>query len=250
MIAARRLTKVLNGRPVLRGIDLAVSPGQCVVVVGPNGAGKSTLLRLLAGVLRPDGGEVMVAGVPAHQLSGDGRRRVSWLGHQPHLYEDLTGEENLQFWARIFGLPRWRPRIRALLERFGLRWSADEPVRTYSRGMVQRLALARALLHDPELLLWDEPFDGLDPAGVALLAGVLAELKGAGRTLVVVSHRPVEVAAVADRFLLLVGGRLRREWRGGPGLDRQALVAELQLGARRPTGVTAGPGPVGGGGTG
>ena len=227
MIEVRSLTKVLGGRPVLNGVDLAVSRGQCAVLVGPNGAGKSTLLHLVAGLSRPDRGQVLVGGAPAHRLPAAVRRRMGLLAHQPHLYEDLTGEENLRFWARIFGVTGAGRRIRELLGRFGLLLFAHDPVRTYSRGMVQRLALARVLLHDPEVLLLDEPFTGLDRAGVRLLTEVLRELKGAGRTLLLVSHRPDEVAEVADRFVLLAAGRILGERACAPGGDGAAVVEEL-----------------------
>lgn len=215
MIDIRGLVKVLGGRPVLDGVDLAVRRGECAVLVGPNGAGKSTLLRLVAGLARPDRGEVRVEGAPAHRLPASVRRRMGYLAHEPHLYEHLTAEENLHFWARIFGVAAPRRRIRELLGRFGLLLFAHDPVRTYSRGMVQRLALARVLLHDPELLLLDEPFSGLDRAGVQLMGEVLGELKAAGRTLLLVSHRPDEVAAVADRFVMLEAGRIRGQWGEG-----------------------------------
>ena len=239
VIEARGLTKVLGGRPVLDGVDLEVRRGECAVLVGPNGAGKTTLLHLVAGLARPDGGQVRVAGVPAHRLPAALRRRMGLLAHQPYLYEHLTAEENLRFWARIFGVRGARQRIRELLGRFGLLLFAHDPVRAYSRGMVQRLALARVLLHDPDLLLLDEPFSGLDRAGVQLLREVLRELKGAGRTLLLVSHRPDEVAELADRFVVLAAGRIRGERAGAPGGDGAALMEELDRLAR-PGGLPGG----------
>ncbi|MBE3598980.1 MAG: ABC transporter ATP-binding protein [Limnochordaceae bacterium] len=139
------------------------------------------------------------------------RRRVGILGHQPFLYDYLSAEENLRFWGRVYGVADVSRRIESLLRRLGLWVFASDPVRTYSRGMIQRLAIARALLHEPELYLLDEPFSGLDRPGVRLLVEILQELRQTGRTLLVVSHRPDEVAAVCSRFVVLARGRVVAE---------------------------------------
>lgn len=246
MIEVVRAAKALGGRPVLTGVDLAVPAGAAVALFGPNGAGKSTLLRVLAGLIRLDAGEARVMGHVPHLAPAPVRRRLGWLAHRPFLYDSLSGEENLQFWARVYGLGDASRRIRQLLARFGLLLFAGDPVRTYSRGMVQRLALARVLLHDPEVLLLDEPFTGLDPGGVRVVAEVLAELKARGRTLLVVSHRADEVAPLADRFVVLARGRVQAELAGqaSAASDGQALSARIE----KLLAAATSPAPGGGGG--
>ncbi len=175
------------------------------MVVGPNGAGKTTLLRLLAGLARPSAGSVRIDGVT---LSRDGevRRAIGLLSHQSHLYDDLTAAENLSFAARLYGLPDPERGARAALEALGLAARADEPVRRLSRGMVQRVAIARSLLHQPRLLLLDEPFTGLDPASAGRVASLFAGERDAGRTLVLVTHEVHEAWELATHVHVLVQG--------------------------------------------
>jgi heme exporter protein A len=204
------LTRLYGEREALAGVSLSLQPGQTLVVLGPNGAGKTTLLRVLATLLRPHAGRVRVLG---HELPGEGwavRGRVGLLGHEPLLYRELTAGENLRFHARLHGVGM--ERVKELLEAVGMAARADEPVRTLSRGMVQRVATARAVLHDPELLLLDEPRANLDPAGAELvepLIGVGADSARAGgpRTRVVCSHHPEADLAGADLVLGLRAGR-------------------------------------------
>jgi heme exporter protein A len=204
------LTRLYGEREALAGVSLSLQPGQTLVVLGPNGAGKTTLLRVLATLLRPHTGAVRVLG---HRLPDEAsavRGRVGLLGHEPLLYRELTASENLRFYARLHGVGM--ERVRELLEAVGMATRADEPVRTLSRGMVQRVATARALLHDPELLLLDEPRANLDPAGAELvepLIGVGADSARAGgpRTRVVCSHNPEADLDGADLVLGLRNGR-------------------------------------------
>jgi heme exporter protein A len=194
------LGRAYGERVALRDVSLSLAPDRTLVVFGPNGAGKSTLLRVLATLLRPHAGRVRVLG---HELPGEGwrvRGRVGLLSHEPLLYRDLTGRENLRYHARLFGAPEGR--LDELLERVGMAARADEPVRTLSRGMVQRLAICRTVLHAPELLLLDEPLANLDPGAAALVTPLLA----AG-TRVVTSHDPAGALERADLALGLRGGR-------------------------------------------
>ena len=187
-------------RVALQDLTLSLEEGRTLVVFGPNGAGKSTLLRVLATLLRPHAGTARVLG---RELPGDGwavRGRIGFVGHEPLLYRELTGRENLRHTARLFGVDGGRPE--ELLERVGMERRADEPVRTLSRGMAQRLAICRATLHDPELLLLDELLAGLDPAAIELVSPLVH-----GQTRVVTSHDPERGLHDADVALGLRGGR-------------------------------------------
>jgi heme exporter protein A len=191
-------------RAALRDVSLELEPGHTLVVFGPNGAGKTTLLRMLATLLRPHAGEVRVLG---RELPGDGyavRGRLGFLGHEPLLYRELSGRENLRFHARLH---RVGPeRVAAVLEAVGMQARADDPVAELSRGMVQRLAIARAVLHEPELLLLDEPLANLDPAAAAQVEPLIG--RASGRTRVLTSHDPAGGLAGADVALGLKGGRV------------------------------------------
>jgi heme exporter protein A len=190
-------------RTALRDVTLALPAGATLVVLGPNGAGKSTLLRVLAGLLRPHAGAVRILG---HALPDEGwrvRGRIGLLAHEPMLYRDLTPRENLRFHARLHGVAA--SRIDEVLEAVGMADRGDDPVAVLSRGMVQRVAVARVILHDPELLLLDEPFANLDPAANDLLQPLVG--RASGRTRVVTSHDPAGGLADADLALGLRGGR-------------------------------------------
>jgi heme exporter protein A len=200
MIEIEGLGRSYGERPVLRDLSLRVQTGRTLLVLGPNGAGKTTLLRILATLLRPHAGTVRVLG---RQLPREGwavRGRVGLLAHDPLLYRDLSGRENLRHQARLFGAPP--ARVDELLERVGMSARADEPLRTLSRGMVQRLAVCRAVLHEPELLLLDEPLANLDPAAAELVAPLIG-----GVTRVLTSHDPQSALAEADQVLGLRDGR-------------------------------------------
>jgi heme exporter protein A len=190
-------------RTALRDVTLTVPEGATLVVLGPNGAGKSTLLRVLAGLLRPHAGTARILG---RELPDEGwavRGRIGLLAHEPMLYRDLTPRENLRFHARLHDVPL--ERIDEVLDAVGMTARADDPVAVLSRGMVQRVAAARAVLHDPELLLLDEPLANLDPAAAALLEPLVG--RASGRTRVVTSHDPAGGLAGADLALGLRGGR-------------------------------------------
>lgn len=193
MIVARGLERRYGRRRALSGVDLVVQPGEVVLVTGPNGSGKTTLLRILAGLVAPTRGTL--------ELAVD-RSRIGFLGHEPLVYRELTALENLDLFGRLYRVPERRERIGMLLGRFGLWDVRGERVTEYSRGMTQRLALCRALLHDPDLLLLDEPHASLDTAGAALLDEELAGLAG-GRTIVVATHDPERLSALRPMRLAL-----------------------------------------------
>ena len=191
MIRARGLEKRFGDKRVLDGIDFDLPRGGFLLVTGPNGSGKTTLLRICAGLAAPTAGQLEVAVE---------RGAIGFLGHEPLLYRELTALENLDLYGRLYRVPERRERIGMLLERFGLWLARNERVGSYSRGMQQRLALCRALLHAPELLILDEPFSALDDEGAELLDRELAELRPA-RTFVVATHEPERVAALASARL-------------------------------------------------
>jgi heme exporter protein A len=174
--------------------------------MGPNGAGKTTLMRILATLSRPTFGQVVVAGLPLPSHADEVRRRLGVVSHHTLLYTDLTAEENLAFYARVYGLAQEGPRIVEVLDQVGLALRRRDLVRTYSRGMQQRLSIARALLHDPEVVLFDEPYTGLDPEAAAMLDGVLRQVAGQGRTVLLTTHDLARVLDLADRVLVLAGG--------------------------------------------
>jgi heme exporter protein A len=219
LIEARGLRRSFGGLKVLRGLDLSVGSGEAVVVAGPNGAGKTTLLRLLAGLMRPESGEVRVLGRP---LRGDGeeaRRSIGFVSHQSLLYDDLTLAQNLTFTARLYALPKPADAARAALESAGLASRADDSPRRLSRGLIQRASIARALLHRPRVLLLDEPFTALDAAAAARLRGELAGRLAAGLGMVIVTHRLAEVWELATRVAVLADGRWACDEPRGGTLD-------------------------------
>jgi heme exporter protein A len=191
LIRARALEKRYGERRVLRGLDLDVPRDGFLVVTGPNGSGKTTLLRLVAGLAAPTGGELHV---------DSERGRLGFLAHEPHVYRELSPLENLTLFAKLYRIRERGERIGMLLERYGLWDVRHERAGTFSRGMLQRLALCRTLLHEPELLLLDEPFNALDADGAALLERELADLRGR-RTLVVATHDPARLEPLASARL-------------------------------------------------
>jgi heme exporter protein A len=193
-------------RTALEGIGFELAPGETLLVLGPNGAGKTTLLRILATLLRPSGGEVRALGCRLPDEAWKLRGRIGFLGHEPLLYRDLSGRENLRFHARLHGLrgEAAEARIAELLAAAGMERRADERVAELSAGMRQRLAICRCVLHEPELLLLDEPDSNLDAEGRGLARALIGPAKG--RTRVVVSHDPERFEAEADRVLRLEAG--------------------------------------------
>lgn len=200
------LSLAYGERWALRDVDVELAAGETLAVLGPNGAGKSTLLRICATLLRPTRGSVAVLGSELPREAWRLRGRIGYLGHQSLLYRDLTAAENLRFHARLFGLPgEGRERIAELLERVGLAHRSSTRVAEMSAGMVQRLAACRAVLHDPDLLVLDEPLANLDPAGAETVAPLIGHGPGAGegRTRLLVTHDVAAALEVADRVLAL-----------------------------------------------
>ncbi len=212
------LKKSFNLKPVLRGIDLFVDQGKCMVLLGANGTGKTTLLRILAGLARPDAGTVCIAGLDIERDPQQVRRMVGFVTHQPYLYDELTAIENLLFFGRMYAVKQARARATELLQRIGLARRAGERVGALSRGQAQRLALARALLHSPRLLLLDEPDTSLDEEGNQLLETLLREHIEGGGTTLFTTHNLERALRLSDRIGILSGGRVAYQQETG-GLE-------------------------------
>jgi len=215
MIEVRGLVKAFGQKPVLRGVNLHVDPGEFVALLGPNGAGKTTLLRILASLSRPTFGEVRIAGYGLPAQASAVRRRLGVVSHQPLLYGDLTAEENLRFYGRMYGLQNVEKRVDEVLDLIGLRSRRRDLVRQYSRGMQQRLAIGRAILHDPEVLLFDEPHTGLDQEAAAMLDVVLRQVAARGRAVLMTSHDLLHAADLASRIDVLSKGTIKASWQSG-----------------------------------
>ena len=222
-IALRDLSKYFDRFVALSRLELSIEPGEFVVVLGRNGAGKTTLLRTLALLLAPSRGELLYDGCPARALDSSFRSRLGFVGHETFLYDELTAEENLLFTARLFALREPVRRVAEVLEEMELTDRARSLVRSLSRGLKQRLSLARAWLHEPPLLLLDEPVTGLDVPTRTRLHEWLATCHRSGRTVVLSSHDLSESLGAATRILLLEKGRLAFD-----GPNNPARPAEMR----------------------
>ncbi len=223
VIAVRGLVKRFGIKTVLKGMDFQAEEGEFVALLGPNGAGKTTFLRILASLSRPSAGDVRVKGHRLPQQATAVRRRLGFVSHQPLLYGDLSGEENLRFYARLYSLPNANERIAAVLKMVGMYRHRRDLVRTYSRGMQQRLAIARALLPDPDVLLLDEPYTGLDQDAAAMLDEILARVSTQKRTVVLTSHDLSKAALLASRFDVLARGKIAASAGRGEISDAELL---------------------------
>ncbi len=206
MIEAKKLIKRFGLKTILRGLDFSVEPGEFVALLGPNGSGKTTFLRILATLSRPSLGEVKVAGYNLPAQSAQVRAKLGVVSHLPLLYPDLTAEENLLFYGRMYGIGNMSARITEVLEMVGLDNRRKDLVRTFSRGMQQRLAIGRAVIHDPEVMLFDEPYTGLDQDASEMLDEVLRSVAAKGRTVVMTSHDLARAEDLATRFDILSRG--------------------------------------------
>lgn len=213
-LEARALVRRYGHVVAVDGVDLTLSPGDFLTIFGPNGAGKTSLLGMLGGATRPTSGEVLINGTRISYSDPEWRSQVGILSHRGFLYARLTAAENLRFYGRLFGLSDLDDRIRERLERVGLTDRADFRVDHLSHGMRQRLSLARALLHDPDVVLLDEPFTGLDPTAATVLRDVLTSLRDGHRTVVMVTHNLREGLAMATRVVIQNAGRFA--WQGTP----------------------------------
>lgn len=216
------IKKSFGLKPVLRGVDLALDTGERMAMLGANGAGKTTLLRILAGLTRPASGNVSIDGLDLLRQTREIRHKVGFVAHQPYLYEDLTALENLIFFARMYAVEQPQQRATELLQRVGLSKKTRERAGSLSRGQSQRLALARALLHSPELLLLDEPDTGLDQGGLELLDELLQEHHARGGSILFTTHDLESALASSDRVVMLSNGRMAYQEETA-GLERESI---------------------------
>jgi heme exporter protein A len=222
------LGKRIDERIILRDVNLHVRPGESVAILGANGAGKSTLLRIVSTLLPATTGTLKLFDETITRQSNAVRGRIGVVAHQPMVYRDLTARENLRFFAKLYGVRDADGRAMRMLEMVGLAERANDAPKTFSRGMTQRLAVARALLHDPELLLADEPFDGLDAPSADAMEDLLHQLHAAGKTILMVNHDLAQTLRVARRVVVLRGGTVALD-EPAEELTVHALRAEVGL---------------------
>ncbi len=207
-VALKQLKKSFGLKPVLRGIDLTVPQGQCIALLGTNGAGKTTILRILAGLAKPSSGTVCVFGLRSTDDARRIRRLIGFVAHEPYLYEELTVIENLLFFGRMYLVENVQKRANELLQRVGLEKRKQDRVHALSRGLVQRLAWARSLLHNPPLLLLDEADAGLDQQGQKLMDVLLAEHRERGGSVIFTTHQLERALTLSDSIVIVNGGRI------------------------------------------
>lgn len=231
LIRIEKLEKRYGSKRVLRELSLGVAAGEVVALLGANGAGKTTLMRMVAGLEKPHRGEIWLGDVPLSRTSYQIRRYVGMVGHAPLLYENLSGWENLEFFGRMYDIIDAAPRIESVLRAVDLWTRRHDPVRTYSRGMVQRLAIGRAILHDPPVLLLDEPDTGLDQPSARTLADLVATLRRNRRAVLLTTHHLDRAVTWADRLAFLADGAVVEEL-STAGLDgeRARQIYETWIG--------------------
>ncbi len=208
MIKISKVVKTFGHRVVLRGVDLTIPEGEFVTLMGANGAGKTTLMHIIATLSKPSAGTVSIGGYNLAESASELRRFIGLVSHKTLLYDDLTAEQNLRFYARMYDVPAAGSRIEAVLRQVGLWGRQQDPVRTYSRGMQQRLAIARAILHNPPVLLLDEPDTGLDQHAADMLGELLQMVGASQRTIVMTTHHLERGLALGDRVVILAKGKI------------------------------------------
>ena len=208
MIDIKGLTKQADNKLILRGIDLSIKQGETVAILGPNGAGKSTLLKVLATLIKPTTGQVMINGLNLKKNQLEIKKLFGYLPHSSLLYDQYSPFENLVFFGKLYGVKNPEKRATELVKEVGLSFFLNEPVKNFSRGMIQRIAIARAIVHDPKILYLDEPHTGLDQGAIGILNNVVESMKAKGTTTLMVTHDFKQAAEICDRILIVKNGKI------------------------------------------
>ncbi|HJV16610.1 MAG TPA: ABC transporter ATP-binding protein [Bacillales bacterium] len=208
MIEIKKLTKQADNKLILRGIDLSIKKGETVAILGPNGAGKSTLLKVLATLIKPTSGLVKINGLDLKKNHLEIKKLFGYLPHSSLLYDHYSPLENIVFYGNLYGIKKAEERAVELVKEVGLSFFLNEPVKNFSRGMIQRIAIARAIVHNPELLLLDEPHTGLDQGAISILNNVILSMKAKGTTTLMVTHDFKQAAEICDRVIIIKNGKI------------------------------------------
>jgi heme exporter protein A len=208
LIEIKKLTKQADNKLILRGIDLSIKKGETVAILGPNGAGKSTLLKVLANLIKPTSGHVKINGLDLKKDHIQIKKILGYLPHSSLLYDHYTPFENLVFFGKLYGINNVEERAIELVREVGLSFFLNEPVKNFSRGMIQRIAIARAIVHEPEILLLDEPHTGLDQGAISILNNVILAMKKKGTTTMMVTHDFKQAAEICDRIIIVKNGKI------------------------------------------
>lgn len=213
MIEIKKLTKQADNKLILRGIDLSITQGETVAILGPNGAGKSTLLKVLATLIKPASGLVKINGLDLQKDHIEVKKMFGYLPHSSLLYDHYTPLENLVFFGSLYGVKDVENRARKLVNEVGLSFFINEPVKNFSRGMIQRIAIARAIIHEPKIMLLDEPHTGLDQGAITILNNVVLSMKEKGCTTLMVTHDFKQAAAICDRIIIVKNGKIADDFK-------------------------------------
>jgi heme exporter protein A len=213
MIEIKKLTKQADNKLILRGIDLSITQGETVAILGPNGAGKSTLLKVLATLIKPTSGLVKINGLDLKKDHIEVKKTFGYLPHSSLLYDHYTPLENLVFFGNLYGVKDVENRARKLVNEVGLSFFINEPVKNFSRGMIQRIAIARAIIHEPKIMLLDEPHTGLDQGAITILNNVVLSMKEKGCTTLMVTHDFKQAAAICDRIIIVKNGKIADDFK-------------------------------------
>jgi heme exporter protein A len=230
MIEIRKLTKQADNKLILRGIDLSIKQGETVAILGPNGAGKSTLLKVLATLIKPTSGMVKINGLDLKKNQIDIKKLFGYLPHSSLLYDQYSPYENLIFFGKLYGVKNVEKRAIELVQEVGLSFFLNDPVKNFSRGMIQRIAIARAIVHDPQILFLDEPHTGLDQGAIGILNNVILSMKKKGTTTLMVTHDFKQAAEICDRIIIVKNGKIVDDFKlGERNLDFVMEKYQLQV---------------------
>jgi heme exporter protein A len=230
MIEIKKLTKQADNKLILRGVDLSIKKGETVGILGPNGAGKSTLLKVLATLIKPTSGSITINGLDLKKNQVEIKKILGYLPHSSLLYDHYSPLENLVFFGDLYGVKHSEQRAVELVKEVGLSFFLNEPVKNFSRGMIQRIAIARAIIHDPEVLLLDEPHTGLDQGAISILNNVILNMKQKGTTTLIVTHDFKQAAEICDRIIIVKSGKIVDDFKiEQPSLNVVSEKYELQV---------------------